>query len=61
MKNVQLNSRYFSRTKDFYSTRNPEINYNETIINPNESYRQTETAGFEFPSCGFSNVSATEI
>ena len=60
MKITKLGGKYFSRTKDFCSTRNLEINYNGIIINPNKSLRSTETVGFEFPRFDFSNVSAAE-
>ena len=57
MKITKLGSKYFNRTKDFCSTRNPEINYNEIIINPSKSFQPTETAGFEFPRFVFATSS----
>ena len=60
MFNWTVNSKYFNRMKDFYYIRNPEINYNEIIININKSFEPTRTIGFEFPRFYFSNVSAAE-
>jgi len=57
MKNVQLNSKFFSRTKVLCSPRNPEISYNEIIINHDKSFQPTETAVVEFSQLGFRNQS----
>lgn len=35
-------------------------NYNKISKNPNKSFQQTETAGFEFTRFDFSNVSVAE-
>lgn len=47
MKFYKSSRKYLNRTKEFWFTYNPEINYNEIIINPNKSLQSTETAVFE--------------
>ena len=51
---------YQKMKRNIISTHNMNKNYNEISKNPNKSFQQTETAGFEISRSDFNNVSATE-